>query len=249
MHANSPSIQIRAYYLDTTDKIIELVGICVSFSCKWKNANGLVGVSASPSSGLTAAVVPGAGSQWGINVFYADADSRLSVASYTKGNLWMNGTAIGPKVAPGSSLAVSAAADQANFQVYFHAADTGALSHISFNNATSTWSPGTSPTAPSPQTHQLTNQQQPPSSPPPRPPSPPSPQSTSSPAPPAASTSSTPPATSKPSPPPTTGSPGPPSPKPASASPAPTSPAAPSPPSRGPPRSGCSSPSTRPSPR
>lgn len=151
MHANSQSTQIRAYYLDTTDKIIELVGICASFACKWKNDNGLVGVSASPSSGLTAAVVPGAGSQWGINVFYAGADSRLSVASYTKGTLWMNGTAIGPKVAPGSSIAVSASADQANFQVYFHAADTRALSQISFNNATSTWSSGiSSPTHPPP---------------------------------------------------------------------------------------------------
>lgn len=155
IHANFQSTQIRAYYLDTADKIIELVGICVSFACKWKNENGLVGVSASPSSGLTAAVVPGAGSQWGINVFYADADSRLSVASYTKATLWMNGTAIGPKVAPGSSIAVSAAADQANFQVYFHAADARALSHISFHNATSTWSPGnyTLPRPPHPSKH------------------------------------------------------------------------------------------------
>ncbi|KAK1829555.1 hypothetical protein QBC39DRAFT_373671 [Podospora conica] len=134
---------IRAYYLAATNKIIELEGTCQMLSCKWKNNDGLTGVSASPSSGLAAALVPGNGSEWGINVFYAGADSLLSVASYTKGTLWMNGTAIGPKVAPGSSLAVSAAVDQANFQVYFHAANTLALSHITFDAATPAWSPPT----------------------------------------------------------------------------------------------------------
>lgn len=132
--------QARLYYLDSSNKVIELVGVCKGTSCKWAN-NGLVGVSVSGSSGLAAVLSGDArGPNMGIKVFYVGTDSVLSEVTYNKGTRWQNSTVIGPKVAASSSLAASVDPTGANFQVYYHAADSKALSHISYDNSTQTWS-------------------------------------------------------------------------------------------------------------
>ncbi|KAK4449708.1 hypothetical protein QBC34DRAFT_404692 [Podospora aff. communis PSN243] len=143
--ASDGDTQVRLYYLDDTDKINELAGACKNTVCTWKASNSVIGGPASPSSGLAAALVGSPGKRDGmIKVFYVDANSLLSEATYAGGSVWAESRAIGPKVSLNSSPAAAAEASSANFQVYYYGADAdGTLTHASFNNATQKWSTGT----------------------------------------------------------------------------------------------------------
>jgi len=135
------------YYLDVANTIIELVGVCQRTTCTWKNNKGLNGTSVSPSSGLAVSLwgSPQGTADWGMKIFYIDTSSLLSEVSYSKSTKWVNGSVIGPKVSPGSSLAVSSDPGATNFQVYYHSTATvnGAIAQISYDNATKKWSSGT----------------------------------------------------------------------------------------------------------
>ncbi|KAK0616894.1 hypothetical protein B0T14DRAFT_498032 [Immersiella caudata] len=154
--ASDGDTQVRLYYLDGNNIINEFAGACRRTACTWKAGNSIIGGPTSPSSGLAAALIGSPGKPDGlIRVFYVGADSVLSETAYAGGQGWANGTTIGPKVSPDSSLAASVEPSSASFQVYYHAAEAdGALAHASFDNSTQAWSTGTTiralPSAPAP---------------------------------------------------------------------------------------------------